>query len=147
MNFKKTNTTDSINDLRSKLYQKLTAPIDAMWEQLYIDSSQHYLIEKEDLTMGYCCTDDADCLIQLFRLEEYYSKMEQVIRTLIEAKLIRSASLRDEEINKIRVMAQLFFLLRNWWKSRHSCATSLFLAFLKRKKNKSECVGYFFLHP
>jgi hypothetical protein len=36
MNFTKTEPTGTINNLRSKLYQKLTAPIDAMWEQHYI---------------------------------------------------------------------------------------------------------------
>ena len=31
MNFTKTENSETINNLRSKLYQKLTAPIDAMW--------------------------------------------------------------------------------------------------------------------
>ncbi len=45
MNFTKSENTEHINKLRAKLYQNLAAPIDAMWEKLYIDSSQHYLIE------------------------------------------------------------------------------------------------------
>ena len=45
MNFIKTENQETINSLRAQLYLSLTAPIDAMWEQLYIDSSQHYLIE------------------------------------------------------------------------------------------------------
>jgi predicted acetyltransferase len=97
MNFKKTENTETINSLRSKLYQKLTAPIDAMWEQLYIASSQHYLIENNNKTIGFCCINDEKCLLQIFLLEEYNSKMENVITTLIDSELITSASLSSNE--------------------------------------------------
>jgi predicted acetyltransferase len=95
--FQKTDKTALINNLRSMLYQKLTAPIDAMWELLYIDSSQHYLITNSDSTIGYCCIDDKDCLIQIFLLEKYNSSMTQVITELIESKLITKASLSSNE--------------------------------------------------
>ena len=49
MNFRKSKGIN-INELRAKLYQKLTAPIDAMWELLYINSAQAYLIEKQGKT-------------------------------------------------------------------------------------------------
>lgn len=97
MNFTKTDNTETINKLRSKLYQKLTAPIDAMWELLYIGSSQHYLIENNNKTMGYCCIDDQKCLLQMFLLERYNSKIELVITALIDVKLITSASLSSNE--------------------------------------------------
>lgn len=97
MNFTKTENTETIFGLRSKLYQKLTAPIDAMWEQLYIESSQHYLIENNNQEFGYCCINNERCLIQIFLLEEYKSKMELTIRALIESKLITSASLSSNE--------------------------------------------------
>ncbi|MDA3907061.1 MAG: GNAT family N-acetyltransferase [Bacteroidales bacterium] len=97
MKFIKTNITDTINGLRSQLYKKLTAPIDAMWELLYIGSSQHYFIENDENIMGYCCINDDNCLVQIFLLEEYNSKMENVITALIESKLITSASLSSNE--------------------------------------------------
>lgn len=97
MKFTKTNITDKINGLRSKLYQSLTTPIDAMWEQLYIGSSQHYLFEKDDSTMGYCCVNDKGNLLQIFLLDDYNSKMDQVITRLIGSKLISSASLSSNE--------------------------------------------------
>lgn len=97
MNFIKTNSTETINNLRSKLYQKLTAPIDAMWEQLYIASSQHYLIEKDDMIIGYCCINNEACLLQIFLKDEYSSIMEQIITALIGSKLIRSTSLSSNE--------------------------------------------------
>lgn len=97
MKFTKTNITDTINDLRSKLYQELTAPIDAMWELLYISSSQHYLIEYADQNIGYCCIDEKGSLIQIFLLENYKFQMEKIIKALIELKLISSASLSSNE--------------------------------------------------
>lgn len=97
MNFTKTDNTATVSNLRSQLYQKLTSPIDAMWEQLYIAYSQHYLIENNDKIWGYCCVNEEGCLVQMFLLEEYSSKMEEVITALIDSKLIISASLSSNE--------------------------------------------------
>lgn len=97
MNFSKTDNTEIIGKLRSKLYQKLTAPIDAMWEQLYIASSQHYLVEEDNNIIGYACVDQAGCLVQIFLSDEYNSKMELVIKALINSKLIKAARLSSSE--------------------------------------------------
>lgn len=97
MKFIKTDLTGEISELRSKLYQKLTAPIDAMWEQLYIASSQHYFIKSEDVTLGYCCINSDACLLQIFLEEQYSSKMKALITKLIDSKLITSASLSSKE--------------------------------------------------
>ncbi|MCJ8288739.1 MAG: GNAT family N-acetyltransferase [Crocinitomicaceae bacterium] len=97
MNFIKSEKTETIKNLRSQLYKKLIAPIDAMWELLYIGSSQHYLIEDEEMTIGYCCIDENNCLIQMFLLDNYNSKMNQVITELIKSRLITSAALSSNE--------------------------------------------------
>jgi predicted acetyltransferase len=98
MNFSETDNTEIINNLRSKLYQILTAPIDAMWEKLYIASSHHYLVENNNnKTIGYCCINNEGYLLQIFLLEDYNSKMEQVISALIKSKLVTSASLSSNE--------------------------------------------------
>jgi len=97
MNFTKTDNSETINNLRFKLYQNLTSPIDAMWEQLYIASSQPYLIENNNKIFGYCCINNEGCLLQMFLLEEYNSKMENVIKALIDLKLITSARLSSNE--------------------------------------------------
>lgn len=97
MNFTKVDQAEAIEDLRSQLYQKLTAPIDAMWELLYIASSQHHLIVKDDHTLGYCCINDQGSLLQLFLLPEYNSLMNQVIAELIKSELITTASLSSNE--------------------------------------------------
>lgn len=97
MNFIKSDITDIIYRLRVKLYQKLKAPIDAMWELLYIASSQHYLIENNDKTLGYCCINEDACLTQIFLEQEYSSQMNQIIEDLIKSELIKSASLSSNE--------------------------------------------------
>lgn len=97
MKFIKTDITKTITELRSQLYQELTAPIDAMWELLYINSAQHYLIKDTNQNMGYCCIDDKGSLLQLFLIDNYKVKMQEVVKTLIDLKLINSASLSSNE--------------------------------------------------
>ncbi|MRT94381.1 GNAT family N-acetyltransferase [Ancylomarina sp. 16SWW S1-10-2] len=97
MKFIKTDITDTIKGLRLKLYQKLTAPIDAMWEMLYIGPSQHYLIQNDNITLGYCCISKAGCLIQIFLEDDYLSQMDKVVGKLIKGELIRSACLSSNE--------------------------------------------------
>jgi predicted GNAT family acetyltransferase len=95
----KTEASNLISELRAKLYLKLKAPIDAMWEQLYIASSQHYLMESNNQTYGYCCINDEKSLVQLFLIDEYKSKMENVVVELINSNLITSASISTNEPN------------------------------------------------
>jgi len=97
MKFRKSNVTNTIGAFRIKLYQTLTAPIDAMWEQLYVDSSQHYLIKNSDYTLGYCCINEEGCLIQIFLETEFRRNMHKVIEELIKSKLVSSASLSSNE--------------------------------------------------
>jgi len=99
MNFIKTEASNLISELRAKLYLKLKAPIDAMWEQLYIASSQHYLMESNNQTYGYCSINDEKSLVQLFLIDEYKSKMENVVVELINSNLITSASISTNEPN------------------------------------------------
>lgn len=97
MEFTKTDNTSLIKQYRATLYHKLKAPIDVMWEQLYIGSSQHYLIEQEGRPIGYCCIDTNKCLNQVFLEEGFNAQMEQVIKALIDSDLIISASLSSNE--------------------------------------------------
>lgn len=97
MKFIKTENTATINEFRIKLYQKFTAPMDAMWEALYIASSQAYLIENETQTIGYCCIDDQNSLLQLFLSEEKNHLIDSIVQSLVESKLISSAKLSSIE--------------------------------------------------
>lgn len=97
INFIKTDITNIINEFRVKLYKRFHAPIDAMWEQLYIGYSQHYLIEIEKVLVGYCCVDSSGSLLQIFLEEEINAQMDKIIALLIELKLIIAASLSSIE--------------------------------------------------
>lgn len=97
MEFKVTQDSHKINKLRALLYTQLTAPVDAMWELLYIASSTDYLIHHDDKDMGYYCIDAKGSLLQIFLLKEYRSKMSSVIQSLIEKQLITSASLSSND--------------------------------------------------
>lgn len=97
MNFKKTELTDSIIELRTSLYQSLKAPIDAMWELLYIASAQHYLIADNNTNWGYCCINEEDCLVQIYLREEFNAEMNKVIKKMINTRMIKSASLSTNE--------------------------------------------------
>jgi len=97
MIFLKTDDALSIKGYRSELYKKITAPIDAMWEQLYIASSQDYLIEVEAESIGYCCIDDNKNLKQIYLNEDSNYLMSDVIQSLIESGLMCSASLSSIE--------------------------------------------------
>lgn len=96
MKFTKTGDAELIQDYRSQLYKTLRAPIDAMWELLYIASSENYLIENQEV-IGYCCISQEGCLTQLFLKPDHLCKMDDVIQALIAQKLIQSASLSSNE--------------------------------------------------
>ncbi|MCK0178463.1 GNAT family N-acetyltransferase [Flavobacteriaceae bacterium S0862] len=93
MNFIKTDDSNTINTFRKELYKTFVAPIDSMWQDLYIASSQTYLIEKNNKYIGYCCIDNNAALLQIFVNNENRYLMRTIIRNLIDSKLISSASL------------------------------------------------------
>lgn len=97
MNFIKTENTDVINDYRKELYKTFVAPLDSMWQDLYIASSQAYLIEKDNKYIGYCCIDNHAALLQVFVTNENRYLMRTIIRELIDSKHISSASLSTIE--------------------------------------------------
>lgn len=97
MKFIKTDQSAQIEELRKKLYQRFLAPIDAMWEQLYVASAQHYFIQEGSQNMGYCCIDEEGSLLQIFLHDEFNHLMGHVIRSLIESRLISNAKLSSME--------------------------------------------------
>ena len=97
MIFSEPDKPEAIDALRSELYQTLTAPIDTMWENLYVASAQAYLIQEDVETLGYACIDDGHSLVQLYLRDPYRHQMEEVVQTLTETKLITSAKLSAME--------------------------------------------------
>lgn len=97
MRFIKTEDAVAVQALRRDLYQSFTAPLDAMWEVLYIASSQTYFIYQDNLQLGYCSIDEDHSLTQVFLCDEYRFLMAKVIQSLVEAELISSAKLSSIE--------------------------------------------------
>lgn len=97
MNFVPTDKPTDILAFRKQLYAKLTSPIDAMWELLYIASAQDYLIVKGNQKVGYCCIDSDKSLLQLFLLDQHLQSMNEVVKSLIELDLVARASLSSSE--------------------------------------------------
>ena len=97
MKFIKTDNPAEIETYRGQLYKRLTAPIDAMWEQLYIASSQTYLVVIGNQKAGYCCIDSNKSLLQLFLPHDYLHLMDEVVRALIESDLMVAASLSSND--------------------------------------------------
>ncbi len=89
--------SNAIGSFRAQFFQTLTAPIDAMWEQLYIGGAQDFLIEAEGSPIGYCCIDKDNNLNQLFLIKESQRKMKRVVADLIKSGLVHSASLSSNE--------------------------------------------------
>ena len=97
INFIKTDDYNTINEFRKKLYKTFVAPLDSMWQDLFIASSQAYLIEKDSKHIGYCCIDNNSALLQIFVNNEDKFLMQTIVRNLIDSKLITSASLSSIE--------------------------------------------------
>jgi predicted acetyltransferase len=97
MKFIKIGGQEIIGTLRTKFYEKLVAPIDGMWESLYIGGASAYLIQEEIETIGYCCINSSNYLLQIFLCDGYDYQMSQAIALLIDSKLITHASLSSIE--------------------------------------------------
>ena len=97
MQFVQTDDTSTISALRAALYQRFSAPIDAMWEMLYIAPSQAYLIDSGTQKIGYCSIDVNDNLLQIFLNDGYNHLMDCAVKSLIDSKLISGAKLSSIE--------------------------------------------------
>lgn len=97
MEFRKTEDEVLINKLRAELYSNLTAPIDAMWELLYIAGATNYLIYLNETLVGYCSIDNDDCLLQVYVKDPYRCYAEEVVNELVAQKIIEKASLSSNE--------------------------------------------------
>ncbi len=97
MLFKITEDTTLISNYRQQLYKLFTAPIDGMWESRYIANASNYLITIQDITVGYCCINQDNTLLQIYVAPENRKQMRNIISALIDSKLITSVSLSSIE--------------------------------------------------
>lgn len=97
MKFTKTDLTPPIANMRTALYELFKAPLDGMWESLYIAGSQNYLIDENGETMGYCCIDEEKSLTQIYLTAPQRFRMSATITSLIGNGLVTSAKLSSME--------------------------------------------------
>lgn len=93
MEFIPTRDITEIASLREQLYKELTAPIDAMWELLYIASAQAHFIQQGNQRLGYCCIDEKKRLLQLFLFAPFKGLAIEVLQEMMDTRLIVGAQL------------------------------------------------------
>jgi len=95
INFNKSEITEEIINYRKQLYKGFTAPLDGMWEALFIANSNSYLIKNEMEEIGYCCIDQDKSLNQLFLKDSHRYLMKTIVAELINTNMIVSAHLNS----------------------------------------------------
>jgi len=95
--FIKSEITEEVLDYRKQLYNSFTAPLDGMWEALYIANATNYLIKYEGKEIGYCCIDQDKSLNQLFLKESHRYLMKTIVAELINRSVIILAHLSSIE--------------------------------------------------
>ena len=97
MNFNIIQNPVDINDMRQQLYKRFVAPIDGMWESLYIPSSTSHAIQHHNETIGYCCIDEDKSITQLFLSDGFSHFTKAAVSSLIASGLATSAKLSSNE--------------------------------------------------
>lgn len=97
ISFEKSANTIAVLNYRKQLYKTFVAPLDGMWEALYIANATSYLIKDEEENIGYCCVDQDKSLNQLFLINSHSYLMNCVVAELISTGLVISAHLSSIE--------------------------------------------------
>lgn len=109
MKFIKTTLIPEVQTFRDQLYREFNAPLDTMWELLYIASAEIHLIQEGAQDIGYCCIDAGNSLNQIYLVDSHKWMMKTVIEELVDSGLITSAKLSSIEpisFNVCLAMAQ-----------------------------------------
>ena len=85
--FRKSEITKEVINYRKQLYRNFIAPLDGMWESLYIANATSYLIKYKEEEIGYCCIDGDESLNQLFLKESHRYLMNSVVTELINPRV------------------------------------------------------------
>lgn len=95
--FSETNLNSKIQSQRKAYYNTLFAPLDGIWESLYIGGSTISSIKTEKENLGYCCIDNEKSLNQIYLKESHRYLMAEAIKQLIDSKMIVAAKLSSIE--------------------------------------------------
>ena len=97
IDFSKSELTKNIINYRKELYTSFIAPLDGMWEALYIANATSYLIKSKGDEIGYCCIDKDKSLNQIYIKATHCYLMNMIISELINNNMIVSAHLSSIE--------------------------------------------------
>ena len=97
ISFIQSKLTETVIQYRKQLYSNFIAPLDGMWEALYIANSIVYLIKNKEEEIGYCCIDQDKSLNQLFLIDTHRYLINSVITELIKEEMMVSAQLSSIE--------------------------------------------------
>jgi len=97
ISFSQSESEETIINYRKQLYTSFIAPLDGMWESLYIANATSYLIKNEGEEIGYFCVDQDKSLNQLFLTATHRYLMNTVVAELINRGLVVSAHLSSIE--------------------------------------------------
>lgn len=97
ISFSKSELTKEIINYRKQLYTSSVAPLDGMWEALYIANATNYLIKSKGDEIGYCCIDEDKSLNQIYLKSTHRYLMNAIISELINNNMIVSAHLSSIE--------------------------------------------------
>ena len=97
ISFSKSELTKKLVNYRKELYTSFIAPLDGMWEALYIANASNYLIVNNGCEIGFCCIDQGRSLNQLFLIKSHCFLMSSVVECLIQSGLVISAHLSSIE--------------------------------------------------
>ena len=97
ISFCESELTEDIINYRKQLYTSFIAPLDGMWEALYIANATCYLVKRDGEEVGYCCIDEDKSLNQIFLIATHRYLMNTIVAELISTEIIISAHLSSIE--------------------------------------------------
>lgn len=81
---------DSITSIVKKYSEKITAPLDDMWENMIIPSGTFYTVSDADI-MGYFVVGDNNTMLQFYIEECYESKTIEIFEQVVKDQNIEGA--------------------------------------------------------
>lgn len=93
----KSELTAEVLEMRKQWYKTLVAPLDSMWESLYIAGATVFEIRERAQLIGFCCIDQEQYLLQLFLVPAHRYQMQDVLTFLIDSKRVVGAKVSSIE--------------------------------------------------
>ncbi|MGM0396114.1 MAG: GNAT family N-acetyltransferase [Bacillota bacterium] len=77
-------TKQEIKEMKKEYNENLIAPMDDMWEESIIGTSNYYKIVFNNSDAGYFCLDDNNILLELFIKDEFIDKSKELMQSILD---------------------------------------------------------------